>query len=1592
MQPTHASLLAEITRLVPEQGETQAGLSAFLNHFFADVDACDLASRDARDWSGAALAHLKLAHKRQHGQALVRVYNPTFDDHSWQTTHTVVSIVNDDMPFLVDSISLALTKLGYSIHLIVHPVITVLRDESGTLTKQGIEGAPAESWMHIEIDRVTDQETLAKVHEELDRVLTELRACVEDWPAMSERLSGVLSELRSRKPVGDQHEWSEALTYLEWLLGDHFVFLGYRDYDLSENGDGTQLQIVPDSGLGILRGQGRQSFSVSFAALPAEIRAQARDQRLLLLTKTNSRSTIHRSAYLDCVGVKRYDADGNVVGERRFLGLYTAKAHNTPPSQIPVLRDKVAAVLTASRFTPNSHKAKTLANVLDTYPRDELLEISETALKDIALGIVNLQERSRVRVFIREDIYRRYMSVIVFAPRDNYNTDVRVKMQQILLDAFAGVSAEFNVMLSESVLARIHFIIRLGVGAPFKPYDPIEIENQIAQATRRWADELQINLLGHAGEERGTRLFAKYHKCFPAAYYADYDPRTAVSDIDKVETTLETGRLTMKLSGASLTDPTQFRLKIFREKPIALSDSLPVLENMGVRVIDEQPYTLRFAEGGTGWITDIGISLPAANLLDDDARRNDFQEGFAATFEGRAENDSFNRLIVLAGLGWREVALLRAYAKYLKQIGLNFSQQTVSDCLARFQDIARDLVTLFMLQQDLSQSRMNEIEPLAARIKEALSQVPSLDDERILSGFFHTIRATLRTNYFQPGADGQTKPYMSFKFESGKIPNMPQPVPLFEIFVYSPRVEGIHLRGGKVARGGLRWSDRKEDFRTEVLGLVKAQMVKNTVIVPVGSKGGFVVKQPPKERDAYMAEGIECYKTFIRGLLDLTDNLVDGKLIPPTAVHRRDPDDPYLVVAADKGTATFSDIANGVSQEYGFWLDDAFASGGSVGYDHKKMGITARGAWESVKRHFREMGHNTQTQPFSCVGVGDLMGDVFGNGMLNSDQIKLVAAFNHLHIFLDPNPDTALTFKERQRMFALPRSSWEDYNRGVISEGGGIYSRSAKSIPLSPQIRAVLGVEDEAMAPNDLIRAILKAPVDLLYNGGIGTYVKASSQSHAEANDRSNDALRVNGNELRCKVVAEGGNLGFTQLGRVEYAACGGRVCTDAIDNSAGVDCSDHEVNIKILLGRLVQAGDMTLKQRNQLLADMTDEVGLLVLRDNYLQTAALSLELRQTRSLLPVHTRFMQKLEKAGKLSRRIEYLPNDSQLLERQKQGQGLTSPELAVLLAYSKMVLFDDLLASSLPDASNWDESVLATYFPTAMVERFRANLPQHRLRREIVATVLTNEIINRMGITFVFRVAEETNTDPADIVRAWHQASELMQAGELWAALEALDNQVSTDTQYTMMLELRKHIERVTRWVLRLSLADSDADAKLATLKAEIPALLPRLGSWLADNAEYRKQRDTLSAAGVPDELAARVVHLDALLALLDVARIARERKLDVADVAAVHFKLEQALQLDWLRSMIDGLPRDNRWQTLARMAFRDELYRDHASLTDRVLAMEAGGSTADRVSAWLSAREQALEHCGRMFEELKAATPDLAMLSAAMREIRNRLAA
>ena len=1196
----------------------------FVRTYYAHVAPEDLIDRNDFDVCGAALAHRSLARVRQPGDIKVHVYNPNVEEHGWESPHTLVECVNDDMPFLVDSISMEVTRHGQGIHLLVRPILHVRRDDGGRLVEVVAEGGIVESMIHVEVDRQTDPAELERLRADLVRVLGDVRAAVVDWRAMLERAHEVAAELAEIPLPVDPVELAETRDLLEWLQDDHFTFLGYREYDAAEDDGEFVLRTVEGSGLGILRPAGEAPVSASFARLPPEVRRFARQKNLLNLTKANSRATVHRPTYLDYVGVKRFDANGEVVRRAPLpRPLHPHGVQREPVGDPGGAAQGASASSSASGLPPGGHDHKALVDIIETYPRDELFQISEDELFSTALGILHLGERRRVRLFVRHDPFGRFLSCLVFLPRDRFNTDNRARVQEILEKAFGGETVDYGTRVTESVLARLHYVIRVSPGSS-PEYDVAEVESRLAARTRDWTDELREAMFVELGEERAGELWERYADAFPGAYREDFPARQAVLDINRIEKLDPAGDLGMSLYLPYASPGDQLAFKLLRSgQPILLSHVLPLLENMGVEVTNERPYEIHRAHLPPVWIYDFGLRHSEGAELQADEVREAFQDAFARAWRGEIENDGFNRLVLSAHITAREITVLRAIAKYLRQVGTTFSQAYMEATLAAHPLIACHLVELFRLRLD--EERFEDTDAKARALESeteaAIDAVESLDEDRILRNFLRTIRAVLRTNYFQVDERGASKPYLALKLDSELVPDLPEPRPMVEVFVYSPRVEAVHLRGGRVARGGIRWSDRREDFRTEVLGLMKAQTVKNAVIVPVGAKGGFVVQQlPAGNRDAQLAEVVSCYRTFMCGLLDVTDTIVDGKVVAPRDVVRHDGDDPYLVVAADKGTATFSDIANGIAEEYGFWLGDAFASGGSSGYDHKTMGITARGAWESVKRHFRELDVDVQSTDFTVVGIGDMSGDVFGNGMLRSRHIKLVGALDHRHVFLDPAPDPEVSFAERERLFRLPGSSWADYDPALVSEGGGVYARTAKSIPLSPQVRAVLDVQAESLTPNELIRALLRAPVELLWNGGIGTYVKAKEERHAEVGDKANDAVRVDAEELRCRVVGEGGNLGLTQRARVSFALRGGRVFMDAIDNSAGVDCSDHEVNIKILLDAIVAAGDLTLKQRNALLAEMTEEVAALVLRDNYDQAQAIATSAAQAASMAEVH------------------------------------------------------------------------------------------------------------------------------------------------------------------------------------------------------------------------------------------------------------------------------------------------------------------------------------------------------------------------------------
>jgi glutamate dehydrogenase len=1576
--------------------EKRDAVERFVNAYFQQVAPEDLMERRADDLYGAALSHWNFARKRQPGKPKLRVFNPTVEEHGWQSTHTVIEIVNDDMPFLVDSATMEVNRHGLTLHLIIHPIMLARRRADGEVEEMAAapgEGVGPESLMHVEVDRIVSPDKIAALTADLTRVLGDVRRAVADWKKMQAKVGEALSEIEATRPPLAPDEVLEGKAFLRWLADNHFTFLGYRCYDLTGVEGEEALRVVPNSGLGILREAEGKTAGVT--ALPSNVRAFARLPRLLYITKANSRSTVHRPGYLDYIGVKRFNEQGEVYGEHRFLGLFTSTAYSAKPSEIPLLRRKTANVISRTGVPPGGHTGKTLLDIIQTYPRDELFQIGETELLQIVTGILHLGARQRLRLFVRRDPFDRFVSCLIYSPRENYTTELRQRWRKLLEEAFNGVSSDFNVFFSESPLVRILITVRTS-SDNIPGYDVADIERRLIEASRRWEDDLKQALVEALGEARGNEFFHRFGAAFPAAYREDFAGRSAVPDCERAERVLAGEPFALSLYRPLEAAPRTLRFKLVHKgKPVMLSDSLPMLECMGLMVLDERPYHLEIEGEEPAWIHDFGLMSESADIdMEIDELQAIFEDAFGRLFRREIEKDDFNRLVIAARLPAEEIVILRAYSKYMRQIGFPLPLRFIETTLANNAGVARQLIELFKLRFDPALRDNEEAEAeMIKEIKASLDRVQNLNEDRVLRQILSLIRATTRTNFWRTDGEGRRRPFLSFKFDPSKIPALPEPRPMFEIFIYSPRFEGVHLRGGRVARGGLRWSDRPEDFRTEILGLVKAQMVKNTIIVPVGSKGGFVLKRAPSpaDREAYMKEGVECYQDYLRGLLDLTDNRVQGRIEPPPQLRRHDEDDPYLVVAADKGTATFSDYANAISKEYGFWLGDAFASGGSAGYDHKAMGITARGAWESVKRRFREMGVNTQTTDFTVAGVGDMSGDVFGNGMLLSRHIKLVAAFDHRHIFLDPDPDTEASFKERERLFNLPRSSWADYDSSLISTGGGVYPRTAKSIPISPEARRALGVEADEMTPNELISAILKAPVDLLYNGGIGTYVKSSQERNAEVGDRANDAVRVNGADLRCKAVAEGGNLGFTQLGRVEYALAGGRINTDAIDNSAGVSTSDHEVNIKILLGMVMADGEMTEKQRNSLLAQMTDEVAALVLRDNYTQTQWLSVSGHMASLLLDPQQRFIRFLEKRGRLNRQLEFLPSDEEIAERRARQTGLTNPENAVLLAYSKIWLFDELLASSLPD-DPWVESALVRYFPQALRERYSGYMPRHPLKREIIATHVTNSMLNRVGGTFVHYLMEITGFSPAEIVRAYLLSREVFGVVPLWKEIEALDNKVGDSVQAKMVIEADRLIVRATGWFLRSRRLTEDMAGLISHFGRGVEALARQLPDALdeADRERMESLAAKLRGSGVPESTALRVASLDALFAALDIVEVAATSEQKVELVAGVYFDLATQLGLPELREQINALPADKHWQAMARNAMLDDLAGLQSAITGEAInGFDDGASPEALVGAWRSRNQRAIERTQQLLAELKnAPTMDVSMISVALRELRH----
>ena len=1579
---------ALIDRIVSDQRNLPSSdmqqFTEFLRSYYYGVPFEELNEKDVFDLRGAALAHWELCKTRQTDETRIRIYCPDVERDGWRSKNAVLEIVTLDRPFMVDSVSMVLKSMGCRLHMVVHPVFAVQRDDAGRLQKIAaplnadfLDGK-FESMLRMEFDRPLDERLFDEIEKKLWQIIKTIQITVEDWQPMRQRLKEAgknLDKEMNRSANQDMEDYAE---FCSWLRQGNFTLLGCCDFRLKKNGT---LTLNKQSLLGILK-----EYADISEVLPIE--DLNTEKPALTVTKANTLAPIHRASYLDLILIPRFSAAGACTGLRAVVGLFSSTAYNGSASLIPVLRTKIKRVLQRSRFSETTHSIRVLTNIIDNYPRDMLFRVNTDELfKDVA-GTLELQERHRVKLFLRREQFGRFYSALVYIPHELFSRELRVKIEQILTDSLKGHSSEFLATFSGSVLARINYTIH--VDKKSVPDVTLEaIQQQVEDAATTWQDSLYQAAVERYGEDLGSQYFRRFGDAFSASYQEDSLPWIVAVDLERLATLSDEDNLKVSFfRPLQETDKTRVRLKIFSYRDqISPSDVLPMLENMGLRVIEERPYRVSPKDSELIWIHD--YSLMHSEEHDADSQRRIFEESFISIWRGMVENDEFNRLVLMANLTWRQVSVFRAYSKYLRQLGSAFSEVYIMKTLSRNLGMTHNLIRYFELKFDPTRGGSDDdLAKIKGALESELDAVASLDEDVILRSYKNLISSTIRTNYYCVDNSGEPLSYVSFKFDCARILRMPDPRPKFEIFVYSPRTEAVHLRGGKVARGGLRWSDRREDFRTEVLGLVKAQMVKNAVIVPVGSKGGFVVKQAPQPGKTVLDEAIHCYQTFISGMLDITDNIVDNKIVHPSNVKRYDEDDPYLVVAADKGTATFSDIANAVSNKYGFWMGDAFASGGSVGYDHKAMGITARGAWESVKRHFRELGKDIQTTDFTVVGIGDMGGDVFGNGMLLSEHIQLVGAFNHIEIFLDPNPDSATSYKERQRLFNTPGLSWKDYDKNLISEGGGVYDRTAKAIDISPAAQRRFNIKRKKLTPNELMHAMLKAPVDLMWNGGIGTYVKASTQTHADTENRSNDAIRVDGCELGSKVVGEGGNLGMTQLGRVEYCLHGGRCYTDSIDNSGGVDCSDHEVNIKILLNQVVNNGEMTIKQREKILREMTDEVAELVLESNYQQSQSLSSLNIRAPELLQEHSRYIQALEKTGSLDREIEFLPDREEIERREIAGLGLTFPELSVVLAYSKMTLYQELLESNMPEDAYLAKDLI-DYFPDRLSENYKREMFEHRLKREIIATYVTNNMINRVGPTFAYRMHGFTSASYANIARAYCAAREIFDMRGLWGAIEGLDNKVSAQSQLEMLRFTEGLLERATLWLLRHRSHPLNIEETVTYFRDETTVIASVLSSVLSEEytSQIKVHIDRLVDAKVPQELAEQVVECIPLSTALDIVEIIKNSTKSAEFVAQVYFDIGAKLELIWIRQQVANLPIDNHWHGLAKSRLSDDIHAHQYAIASDVVQSASTDSPQHAVEMWMHSNRVGCRMLANIISDMKSISKiDFATLTVAISEV------
>ena len=1529
------------------------GGGGYLGVLKALVPEHDLAPLSAAELKTVAEQMAGAAQMRKPGQHCIQLIDAP--------AHTAYAIINDDMPFIIDSLTAEIGRLGYPVELLLHPIMQVrrekgaLRDIRVAANQDAGHDYAAESHVYIRLEQHLPADAAKALAGTLGQVLDDVRLATTDWRAMLKHIDETIAELNRAE---DGHEWDdikEARDFLAYIRDNNFTFLGYRAYRFAEKQGRTISKAVPGTDLGLLKKPGKIYFDDDNGSPEAEAMATAR-WPVTVSKLIDERSSVHRHVPLDVVSIKMLDKQGQLIGMHVFVGLFTSTTYSCRTGDIPIVRQKVRQTIESVAFKPGSHDAKALEHILEKMPRDELFQASTDEVRDLSLGILRLQTKPRIALFTHLDPMKQYMSCLVYVPRDRYDTDFRLNATRVLEAGINGRVTNYFTSLDDSALARILFTVRLD--RPDPQFDHAKLEQQLIDIGREWHERLRAVLVEREGRGHGMDLAHRYGRAFGAAYHESIAIDNAVHDIRQLEV-LRQQEEPIRLELYRLNDAPDdnYRLKVYnRQSPVPLAEILPLLDNMGLKAISETPFEVHPEGSDAVWIHD--FALQGAPNLHLDQIKDNFEQTFVEVWRGRAENDGLNALVLLANLDWREVLMLRAYNNYLRQARFPYSRRYVEQVLATYPFITRELVGLFHALHD--PKGKGKAGGRDEKIVEMLQNVDKLDHDRIIRMLMVLIKETLRTNYYQPKPDGRPRSLISMKLNSANIPDLPLPRPHVEIFVYSARVEAIHLRGGEIARGGIRWSDRHDDFRTEILGLLKAQMVKNTVIVPVGAKGGFIVKQPPQTggRAAYLQEGVECYKLFVQSLLDITDNLSGGKILRPKNVVCHDAPDPYLVVAADKGTATFSDTANSLSLAANFWLGDAFASGGSAGYDHKGMGITAKGGWESVKRHFAELGKDIQREDFTVVGVGDMGGDVFGNGMLLSKHIRLQAAFNHVHIFVDPNPDAKTSFAERQRLFDA-RGGWDQYDKSKLSQGGMIYERSAKTLKLTPQIKKLFGLNADAVTPDELMRAILLHDAELIWFGGIGTYIKSSKQSQADADDKANDGVRVDGRDIRAKVIGEGANLGVTQLGRIEYAqvghnGTGGRINTDFIDNSAGVDCSDHEVNIKILLADVMHRHKMNIPQRNKLLAKMTDDVASLVLRDNYQQNQALSFQQVLAPEQVNLHMEFVRHLVKAGLINRQLEALPDEEGFARLAREGQGLTRPELCVLMSWAKIELYKQVLETKIPDDPTLQDALIA-YFPPAL-RGYEREIMNHKLKREIVATEVVNAIINRMGPVFVTSRIEKTGATVEDVVRAFIIVVRVYDVRKLWAQIEALDNKVPAATQMAAFNEVYTIVKRAVTWFLRFG-ADNlpiTEETKrfgtaIATLRRKIDSVMPP-----AAQQKLASSQAHFESLGLPGDVAQDMAVLKQLASAPDIAKISEEDKVPVEQVAHSYFTLGETLGFDWLRSRTYDLRTDNSWQARVKSAVLDDLYHHQAMLTAALLPKKGKAAKKGKKAAAVDA--------------------------------------